>query len=148
MSHKRIAAVTGANKGIGLAIGASFSPLTRLDPGISSLDIVRNLALQYPASPFNSGPFLIYLTVRDKAKGEDALKSIQSDSKLKGARALTQDGGLTTVKYHQLDISDEQSIKSFSSFLGEEHPQGIDMLINNAGVAMRGFGQSHKEQAS
>ncbi|KAI9689777.1 MAG: hypothetical protein M1822_009659 [Bathelium mastoideum] len=120
MSHSRIAAVTGANKGIGLAI-------------------VRNLALQYPQSPFNSGPFLIYLTARDRTKGEAALKSIQGDSELRRARALAQDGGLTTVKYHELDIANEKSIQSFADFLKKEHPEGIDMLVNNAGIAMQGF---------
>ncbi|KAF2232502.1 carbonyl reductase [Viridothelium virens] len=120
MSHSCIAAVTGANKGIGLAI-------------------VRNLALQYPQSSFNNGPFLIYLTARDKTRGQDALKSIQSDSALKKARALAQDGGLTTVKYQELDIADDQSINSFANFLKKEHPDGIDMLINNAGIAEQGF---------
>lgn len=47
----RIAAVTGANKGIGLAV-------------------VRNLALQYPSSPlYNGGPLLIYLCARDRSRG-------------------------------------------------------------------------------
>ncbi|KAI9704001.1 MAG: hypothetical protein M1820_005622 [Bogoriella megaspora] len=120
MSHSRIAAVTGANKGIGLAI-------------------VRNLALQYPKSPFNNGPFLIYLTARDRGRGEEALHNLQTDSELKRARALAQDGGLTTVKYRQLDIADQSSIKSFADFLKAEHPEGVDILINNAGTAMQGF---------
>ena len=103
---------------------------------------VRNLALQYPQSASNNGPFLIYLTARDRTRGEDALKHIQSDSELQQTRALAQDGGLTTVKYHELDIANEHSILSFADFLKKEHPEGIDMLINNAGIAMQGFGSS------
>ena len=117
----RIAAVTGANKGIGLAI-------------------VRNLALQYPSSAFNNGPLLIYLCARDKGRGEDAVKTLESDAQLQEAKALARDGGLTTVKYHGLDISKTKSILDFAGFLEQEHPEGIDMVINNAGIAMDGFG--------
>jgi carbonyl reductase 1 len=121
MSYTRIAAITGANKGIGLAI-------------------VRNLALQYPSSAFNNGPLLIYLTARDKTRGEEAVKTLQNDDQLKKARALNQDGGLATIKYHGLDISKEKSILDFASFLKKGHPDGIDILVNNAGIAMEGFG--------
>ena len=121
MSYKRVAAVTGANKGIGFAI-------------------VRNLALQYPKSASNNGPFLIYLTARDQTRGEAALKDICRDSQLKKAKALAEDGGLTTVKYHNLDISEKKSIDDFATFLKMEHPLGIDFVINNAGIAMTGFG--------
>ena len=121
MAFERVAAVTGANKGIGLAI-------------------VRNLALQYPSSAFNNGPLLIYLTARDRGRGEEAVKSLQNDSQLKKAKALATDGGLATIKYHGLDISNEKSIRDFAGFLKKEHPEGIDMVVNNAGIAMDGFG--------
>ena len=120
-SFSRVAAVTGANKGIGLAI-------------------VRQLALQYPKSPFNNGPLLIYLTARDKSRGEAALESIQNDVQLKTAKALAQDGGLATVKFRQLDISERGSIEEYAGFLTREHPKGLDAVINNAGIALNGFG--------
>ena len=122
-SFARVAAVTGANKGIGLAI-------------------VRNLALQYPKSAFNNGPLLIYLTARDKSRGEAALESIHNDAQLKQTKALAQDGGLATVRFRQLDISERRSIEEFARFLKREHPDGIDAVINNAGIAMNGFGGS------
>jgi carbonyl reductase 1 len=120
----RIAAVTGANKGVGFAI-------------------VRQLALQYPKSAFNTGPLLIYLTARDQSRGEEALKKIHADEQLKKAGALKADGGLAEVRYHQLDISDKQSIDDFAEFLKKEHPPGIDIVVNNAGIAMDGFSEQH-----
>jgi carbonyl reductase 1 len=101
---------------------------------------VRNLALQYPKSALNDGPLLIYLTARDSGRGEAALQQLQTDEQLKRAKALAQYGGPTDVKYHQLDISDSKSIYSFCEYLKKEHPEGIDVLINNAGVALNGFG--------
>lgn len=113
MTYARIGAVTGANKGIGLAT-------------------VRQLALQYPKSALNTGPLLIYLTARDKGRGEAAVQSLYEDSQLKNAKALRGDGGLADIKFHQLDISDTMSIRTFSDFLGKEHGQ-IDFVVNNAG---------------
>ncbi|KAK2013623.1 carbonyl reductase [Colletotrichum eremochloae] len=120
MTYSRIGVVTGANKGIGYAV-------------------VRQLALQYPKSPLNNGSLLIYLTSRDKSRGEQAVSNIQSDADLKQAKALSTHGGAADIKYHQLDISDSNSISNFASFLKKEHPDGIDFVINNAGIAMQGF---------
>ncbi|KAF2866063.1 carbonyl reductase [Massariosphaeria phaeospora] len=120
MSYSRVGVVTGANKGIGLAI-------------------VRQLALQYPKSPLNSGSFLIYLTARDKSRGEGALKDLQEDAQLKKAKALKVDGGISEIKYHALDVTDINSIKTFTEYLKQAHGEGIDFVINNAGIAMNGF---------
>ena len=102
--------------------------------------LVRNIALQYPKSGLNDGPLLVYLTARDRDRGEAALQQLRKDTQLKNAKALAQDGGLTDVKYHQLDVSDTKSIDEFCDFLKREHPEGIDVLVNNAGVALTGFG--------
>lgn len=121
MSYTRVGIVTGANKGIGLAI-------------------VRQLALQYPKSPFNNGPLLIYLTARDAGRGEAAVKSLHEDKQLKAAKALNSDGGLSEIKYHQLDISDDKSVQNFVAHLKKAHGEpGVDFVINNAGIAMEGF---------
>ncbi|KAL9579656.1 MAG: hypothetical protein Q9212_004983 [Teloschistes hypoglaucus] len=127
MAYKRVAAVTGANKGIGLAI-------------------VRNLALQYPSSTFNNGPLLIYLTARDQGRGEAAVEALQNDAQLKKAKALASHGGLASVKYHSLDISKPKSITDFATFLKQEHPEGVDIVVNNAGIAMDGFNNDVVQQ--
>lgn len=100
---------------------------------------VRNLALQYPSSPLRSGPFLIYLTARSAERGAEAVKKLNSDPVLKAAKVLAQDGGDTIIKFQTLDINDHGSIHAFRDFLKNEHPEGIDIVVNNAGIAMDGF---------
>jgi carbonyl reductase 1 len=77
--------------------------------------------LQYPNSPYNNGTLLIYLASRDKGRGEQAVKDLQDDPQLKKAKALSADGGLAEIKFHQLDISETKSIGDFVSFLKKEH---------------------------
>ncbi|KAL8831913.1 MAG: hypothetical protein Q9191_000592 [Dirinaria sp. TL-2023a] len=134
MAFTRVAVVTGANKGIDLCRNevADFNDR-------KGFAIVRHLALQYPASTFNNGPFLIYLTARDQARGEEAAKTLQNDTQLKKANALASDGGLASIRYHGLDISKPKSITEFASFIQREHPEGVDIVVNNAGIAMDGF---------
>ena len=144
MAYTRVAAVTGANKGIGRSQLRALSPRNSNQATVlihQGLAIVRNLALEYPSSSFNNGPFLIYLTARDQSRGEEAVKTLQNDALLRKAKALANDGGLATIRYHELDISKPQSSKDFATFLGKEHPEGIDMVVNNAGIAMNGFGR-------
>ena len=101
---------------------------------------VRNLAIQYPQSSLNSGPLLIYLTARSSTRGEEAVKTLLSDPQLKAAKALKQDGGLATITFSTLDISDVNSINRFKEFVTKEHAHGIDILVNNAGIFLQGFG--------
>jgi carbonyl reductase 1 len=105
------------------------------------LAIVRQLALQYPKSSFNNDPLLVYLTARDKSRGEQAVEELQADKQLLSAKALLKDGGLTDIRYTSLDVSDSKSINHFAAFLEKEHGQ-IDILVNNAGIAVDGFGGS------
>ena len=55
-AYARVGAVTGSNKGVGLAI-------------------VRQLALQYHKSPSNTGPLLIYLTARNEERFYEASRT-------------------------------------------------------------------------
>jgi carbonyl reductase 1 len=70
------------------------------------------------------------------------LRSLEHDDQLKKAKALAADGGLTDVKYHALDITDSKSIVSFAEYLKNTHGDGVDFVINNAGIAMDGFGET------
>ena len=98
---------------------------------------MRQLALNYPKSPLKSGPFLIYLTARSPERGQEAVRTLEQDDQLKKAKALAVDGGDTTIKYHAFDVSNSQSIRDFRVFLQKEHPDGIDIVINNAGIYIR-----------
>lgn len=62
---------------------------------------------------------VVYLTARCAERGEDAVKMLQQ----RGLRPV----------FHQLDVTNEQSIREFASFISSKH-SGIDILVNNAGV--------------
>jgi carbonyl reductase 1 len=90
----------------------------------------------------NSGPFLIYLAARSTERGEAAVKTLEEDAQLKKAKALRADGGLSEIRFHALDVTDTGSVKSFAEKLKKEHGErGVDFVINNAGIAMNGFGK-------
>uniref|UniRef100_A0A3Q3WLE6 carbonyl reductase (NADPH) n=1 Tax=Mola mola TaxID=94237 RepID=A0A3Q3WLE6_MOLML len=91
----RVAVVTGGNKGIGLAI-------------------VRELCRRFQG--------VVYLTARDVARGEGAVKSLASD----GLKA----------EFHQLDIDDVNSITAAAAHFKEKFG-GVDVLVNNAGIAFK-----------
>lgn len=62
---------------------------------------------------------IVYLTSRDENRGMEACEELE---KL----------GYKT-QFHQLDISDKDSVTKFSEYVKNKH-QGIDILINNAGI--------------
>lgn len=95
----------------------------------------------------NGSPFLIYLTARSAERGAEAVNTLSNDPQLKQAKALAQDGGPTTIKFYELDISQTSSIQGFRDFLQKQHSEGIDIAINNAGIAMQGF-DSHVVQTT
>lgn len=92
MSVRKVAVVTGSNKGIGYAI-------------------VKGLCAKFDGD--------VYLTARDIARGEEAVEKL----KLSGFNPL----------FHQLDITDQNSIDTFKDYIKSKHG-GLDILINNAGV--------------
>lgn len=109
-----IAVVTGANRVNGVGFAA-----------------VRQLAFQYPSSTFNRGPLLIYMTSRNKESGEKALQTVTQQ--IKEGLAST-DSPPVEVKLLLLDIESEESIAAFAASLAASHPEGIDIVINNAAV--------------
>jgi len=91
---KRVAVVTGANRGIGL-------------------EICRQLARR--------GGIRVVLTARNETKG-------------KAATGQLRDEGLE-VDFHELDVTSEQSVKTFAGWL-EGTCNRCDILVNNAGIAV------------
>lgn len=83
------------------------------------LAIVEKLAQMYgPTQGWD-----IYLTSRTEKLGMQAVSELAS----KGM----------TVKYHQLDITDPESRARFIKFLKDNYPNGINVAINNAGIAFK-----------
>lgn len=70
------------------------------------------------------------------------MKELQQDAQLKQAKALKADGGLSEIKFHLFDVIDKSSVKALTDHLQKEHGDGVDFVINNAGIAMDGFGKS------
>ncbi len=62
----------------------------------------------------------IYLTARNEKLGLAAVEE------------FTQKG--LSVKFHQLDITDAASRKCLADFIKTTYPDGIHILINNAGL--------------
>ena len=74
--------------------------------------IVRGLCKQFNGD--------VYLTSRDEQRGREAVAKLQGE-------------GLSP-KYHQLDITSLESVQRLKQFLLEKYG-GVDVLVNNAGVA-------------
>ncbi|XP_043927486.1 carbonyl reductase [NADPH] 1 isoform X2 [Protopterus annectens] len=64
----------------------------------------------------------VYLTARNPDRGASAVTVLQSE-------------GLNPL-FHQLDITDMQSIRNIRDFLSSKYG-GLDVLINNAGIAFK-----------
>ncbi|MBN3312009.1 CBR1 reductase, partial [Atractosteus spatula] len=76
--------------------------------------VVRALCKQFTGD--------VYITARDVGRGQAAVQSLKSE-------------GLNPL-FHQLDITDLTSIRTLRDFLKERYG-GIDVLINNAGIAFK-----------
>ena len=68
------------------------------------------------------------------------MEALRSDAQLSKAKVLKPHGGPVDLKFHVLDVSEEKSIDVFVEFLKKEHGE-IDVVVNNAGIAMDGFGE-------
>ncbi|TKY87218.1 hypothetical protein EX895_003895 [Sporisorium graminicola] len=106
------ALVSGGNRGLGYGI-------------------VRRLANEFPSSPVagsSSEKLTIYLGSRDISKGEEAKKSLHSEL---AKNVLDR----VSIEVRQFDTTSRDSIAK----LGKELQSGVDILINNAGIALDGF---------
>ncbi|VDD80329.1 unnamed protein product [Mesocestoides corti] len=65
----------------------------------------------------------IYLTARNEKLGHEAVEELAK----KGH----------SVKFHQLDITDQKSRQALVEFVKREYPGGINILVNNAAIAYK-----------
>ncbi|XP_070833428.1 carbonyl reductase [NADPH] 1 [Chaetodon trifascialis] len=93
---------------------AKVAVVTGGNKGIG-LAIVRALCKQFQGD--------VYLTARDVGRGQEAVASLASE-------------GLKTT-FHQLDINSLDSISSAVAHFKDKYG-GVDILINNAGIAFKG----------
>ncbi|VDN07334.1 unnamed protein product [Thelazia callipaeda] len=70
---------------------------------------------------------VIYLTARNEKLGTESLHKLIEELD----KNLHSD-----IRFHQLDITDRKSCETFASHLKEQH-NGLDVLINNAGIAFK-----------
>ncbi|XP_068931077.1 carbonyl reductase [NADPH] 1-like isoform X2 [Petaurus breviceps papuanus] len=77
--------------------------------------IVRDLCKKFSGD--------VILTSRNPTLGQEAVKKLK-------------DEGLNPL-FHQLDITDPQSIRTLREYLKEQYG-GVDVLVNNAGIAFKG----------
>jgi len=98
---KRIAVVTGGNKGIGFAI-------------------CRALQKQNPT-------IHVVLAARSESLGKDAVNALQQENPQQQEN----------IEYAPLDLTEPSSAARLASWLKDRH-KGIDILINNAGMAWKG----------
>jgi NAD(P)-dependent dehydrogenase (short-subunit alcohol dehydrogenase family) len=65
---------------------------------------------------------ITYLTARNVEAGQKAVEELKKE-------------GYNNVHFHQLDITDKNSIATFKSYLQNTYG-GIDILVNNAGIGV------------
>ncbi|KAL7983596.1 hypothetical protein Chor_000472 [Crotalus horridus] len=95
-------------------MSARVAVVTGSNKGIG-LAIVRALCKQFSGD--------VYLTARDSERGKAAVTQLSEE----GLKPL----------FHQLDINDLESIQTLRDFLKEKYG-GLDVLVNNAGIAFKG----------
>ncbi|CAG4934750.1 unnamed protein product [Colias eurytheme] len=78
------------------------------------------------------GVGVVYLTSRDINRGKEAIEILEKEN--------------LHPKFHQLDVSNEDSVKSFAEYIKKEH-NGLDILINNAGLTASDFHKTTYEDA-
>jgi NAD(P)-dependent dehydrogenase (short-subunit alcohol dehydrogenase family) len=68
----------------------------------------------------------VVIACRDTSKGEAAVERMRID--------LAPNGDDARFEVRALDLADLSSVRSFAEGVIADHPDGIDLLINNAGV--------------
>ena len=116
MENKKIAIVTGSNKGIGFEIVKVLCK--DFDGNVYLTCKFFNINLYLRKWNIN---YLNYLIARNVDYGKKAIEELK---KL-----------VLEAKYHQLDIQNLESINMFAAYIKENYG-GIDVLVNNAAIAL------------
>lgn len=118
--------VTGANKGIGLAI-------------------VKRLCKELDGDVLLTGSTVAVrhaMTDDDSSLLVDALFTARDSKRGKSAEDELRQQGCHNVVFHSLDVTDSSSIDQLKKFIEQKYG-GLDILVNNAGIM---YGVSKKGQ--
>jgi len=94
MKSNKVAVISGSNQGLGFALVEALCQ--ELGPGAH-----------------------VYLTARNRTRGEDAIRQLRD----RGVQPL----------FHLLDVTDDASVAAFAETIRERHG-GVDIVISNAGA--------------
>lgn len=75
---------------------------------------------------------IVYLTARDESRGKEAVEKLKNEG--------------IYPQFHQLDITNRNSVKNFANHLKKKHG-GLDILINNAGILVKDLYKTTYEDA-
>ncbi|KAJ2939418.1 hypothetical protein O0L34_g10848 [Tuta absoluta] len=73
---------------------------------------------------------VVYLTARDVQRGETAAAQLRKEIENQTNK------NISNPAFHQLDITDPESVQKFHDFIKVTHG-GIDVLVNNAAIAFK-----------
>jgi NAD(P)-dependent dehydrogenase (short-subunit alcohol dehydrogenase family) len=117
MESKRVAVVTGGNRGIGLGVCRELAKLPN---------------------------YVTILTSRDEAAGRAAVASLRMSSAFRfnlcvyvaSHLLLCAEGesGVGELVFHQLDVASDESVETFKTVVLDKYGR-VDVLVNNAGEA-------------
>nr|VZI33316.1 unnamed protein product [Spirometra erinaceieuropaei] len=113
-----------------MVVGDDRQPqVTGANKGIGHGIVERLVKCLTPSSDWH-----VYLTARNVSLGQAAAEEFNKE-------------GLP-VKFHQLDITDKESRDKFADYIKSTYPDGINILVNNAGIAFSSDLYAHSGEQS